>query len=57
MLFNVIELFGAFKESDEAVKEKKMTEVKEETIPYYMERLDGLAKENGYFANGSVCYL
>lgn len=56
--FYVVEIFGAFFEKDEAVKEKKMNEMKEETVPFYMSRLDTLAGENdGHLANGQVCVI
>lgn len=51
-----VELSTAFRETDEAVKEKKFDELKKETIPFYMGKLDAIAAENnGYFALGRVC--
>lgn len=51
-----IELSTAFRESDEAVKEKKFEELKKDTIPFYMEKLDAIAAENnGHLALGRVC--
>lgn len=43
------------RETDEAVKATKMEELKGETIPFYMGKLDAMAGENnGYLANGQV---
>lgn len=42
-------------EADEAVQSKKRVTLDEETIPFYLEKLDSLAKENnGHFALGKV---
>lgn len=55
--FYAVELFGAFQEKDEALKEKKMNDIKEEILPFYMGRLDAIAGENdGHLANGQVCH-
>lgn len=49
------EIQSAAKESDAALKEKKMEDVKNETIPFYMEKFDAMASENnGYLALGQV---
>lgn len=46
---------GVVRETDEAVKATKMEELKSETIPFYLEKLDATAKENnGYLALGQV---
>lgn len=43
------------RESDEELKAKKMEELKNETIPFYLEKLDAMAAENnGYLALGQV---
>lgn len=43
-------------EQDEAVKQKKMIDLKKDVIPLYLEKLDAIAKENnGYLALGRVC--
>lgn len=44
-------------EQDEAVKQKKMIDLKKDVIPLYLEKLDAIAKENnGYLALGRVCH-
>lgn len=49
------EIQTAAKECDAALKEKKMEDVKNETIPFYMEKFDAMAKENnGHLALGQV---
>lgn len=52
------EVAGAHFEADEDVKIKKMEHNKKEVIPFYLDKLDELAKENnGYLALGRVCLL
>lgn len=42
-------------EADEAVQAKKRVPLNEETLPFYLEKLDALVKENnGHFALGKV---
>lgn len=42
-------------EADEAVQAKKREPLEAEIIPFYLEKLDSLAKENnGHFALGKV---
>lgn len=49
------EVAGAAREPDEALKATKMEELKNETIPFYLGKLDAIAKENnGYLALGQV---
>ncbi|KAG4075479.1 hypothetical protein HA402_003304 [Bradysia odoriphaga] len=46
-------LAGAYYEPNEAVKQKKLAELKEDVIPFYLGKLDVIAKENnGYLALG-----
>lgn len=52
---NFIEVAFAHYEKDEAVKAKQLAAVKKETIPFYTEKLEDLAKENnGHLALGKV---
>lgn len=42
-------------EPDDDVKAKKLVTLKDEVIPFYLEKLDDIAKENnGYLALGKV---
>lgn len=50
-----LELAGASYEENEVAKAEKYAILRKETIPYYLEKLDSLVKENnGYFALGKV---
>lgn len=54
--FTYSEVGTAHYEADEAAKAKKMEDVKKETIPFYLDKLDAIAKENnGFLALGRVC--
>jgi len=45
-------------EPSEAIKEPKYAPLKDETIPYYMERLDAQVKKNGgYFVGGQLTWV
>lgn len=45
-------------EADEAIKKKKVEDVKKEVIPFYLDKLDAIAKENnGYLALGRVSFV
>lgn len=49
------EIATAFWESDEALKQKKLADVKRDVVPFYLEKLDAAAKENnGHLALGHV---
>lgn len=51
-----LEIADAEFDSDENIKQKKYAQCKKEVIPFYMEKLDDIAKEcNGYMALGRVC--
>jgi hypothetical protein len=50
---NSPELSAHFYETDEAVKQKKLDLVMKETVPFYLEKFDEMAKD-GYLANGKV---
>lgn len=51
----LIEVLSVVKEAKEATKPTKMEELKNETIPFYLEKLDAMAAENnGYLALGQV---
>lgn len=53
--FRIKEVAGVVREADEAAKAAKMEELKSETIPFYLEKLDATAKENnGHLALGQV---
>lgn len=53
----ITEIGSAAYETDEQVKEKKWEQVNKESIPFYLEKLDNVAKENnGHFALGRVSY-
>lgn len=44
-------------EANEAIKESKYAPLKDETIPYYMERLDAQVQKNGgYFVGGHLTW-
>jgi len=48
---------GFHYESNEQAKEEKEKVAKEETVPYYLERLDAQVKKNGgYFIGGAVSW-
>lgn len=55
-LFNIfIEIGAVHYEADEAVKQKKFEDLKKDVIPFYLSKLDAIAKENnGYLALGKV---
>lgn len=47
----------AFWDEDEAVKTKKLAELKKDTIPFYLGKLDAIVQENnGYFVLGKLTY-
>lgn len=49
------ELGSVHWEQDEAVKQKKSLELKKDVIPFYLDKLDAIAKENnGFLALGRV---
>lgn len=51
-------MVGAHYEKDETIKAKKLAEVKSETIPFYLGKFEGFAKENnGHLALGKVFFL
>lgn len=55
ILFISLEIADAQFERDANIKEKKYTHLKNEVIPFYMEKLNAIAKENnGYMALGRV---
>jgi prostaglandin-H2 D-isomerase / glutathione transferase len=42
-------------EADDEVKQNKLVTLNNEVIPFYLEKLDDIAKENnGFLANGKV---
>lgn len=50
-----IEIAVVFYETDEDVKAKKLDSIKKDVIPFYLEKLEAIAKENnGYLALGKV---
>lgn len=55
-LFFFVECAVAQYEPDEGVKETKFANLKQDVIPYYLEKLESIAKQNnGYLALGRVC--
>jgi len=53
-----LKIATAFFEADEEAKKKKSATLNTETIPFYLEKLDSLAKENnGYFALGRLTWV
>lgn len=54
-IFRWTEIAVVSYEADEAVQAAKRGPLESETLPFYLEKLDSLAKENnGYFALGKV---
>lgn len=57
-MFNNLELSAPFYETDEAVKAKKKETLEKETIPFYLGKLEEIAKKNnGHFALSKVCFF
>lgn len=55
--FLFLEIADAEFDKDENAKQKKYAHCKKEVIPFYMAKLDAIAKENnGYMALGRVCF-
>lgn len=55
--FLYAEIAAAHYEADEAIKQKKFDDLKKETLPFYLDKLDAAAKENnGYLALGRVSF-
>lgn len=53
--FLFLELSAPFYETDEAVKAKKKAVIEAETIPFYLGKLEAIAKENnGHLALSKV---
>lgn len=46
LLFSTIEIGSIYWDADEAVKAKKFPTLKEETIPFYLGKLEEIAKQN-----------
>lgn len=54
-LFNVIEIAVVSYEPEDEIKEKKMITLVNEVIPFYLEKLETIVKDNnGHFALGKV---
>lgn len=53
--YNFTEIAAVSYEKDEVAKAEKFVPLTNETIPFYLEKLDAIVKENnGYFALGKV---
>lgn len=56
-MFNFLEIGGVFYEEDEAVKARKLVELEKEILPFYLTKLDAIAKENnGHLAVGRLTW-
>lgn len=50
------EFSSLYYETDETAKQKMLADLKRETLPFYLDRLDATAKQNnGYLTLGRVC--
>lgn len=57
-IFSELSSLNLMNEKDEKVKAEKKDKFAKETVPFYMNKLDAVVKENnGYIANGKVCIL
>jgi hypothetical protein len=57
MEWTILEIAVVSYEPDDDVKEKKLVTLTNEVIPFYLEKLDDIVKENdGYFANKKVIF-
>jgi hypothetical protein len=54
-IFFIIEIAPVHMENDPEVKQKKLEILLNETLPFYLDKLDDIVKENnGFLANGKV---
>ncbi|XP_031619643.1 glutathione S-transferase-like [Contarinia nasturtii] len=53
-----LKLVGVYQETDEEIKAKKLEDIKNETIPLYLGKLDGMVEENnGYLVAGKLTWV